>query len=117
MKPTLYATLSTTPYVDVFDSNLIYSEIQRQQIRDNHAHQVKTHQEHHNTDASLQQLLTEAVDELYLSEKCNRFTGYLGVTTRDLLDHLLQRYSNITAADLQANKDAMDEPIDTSRCP
>ena len=65
-------------------------------------------------DPALQQLLTEAVDELYLSEKCNRFTGYLGVTTRDLLDHLLERYGNITAADLQANKDAMDEPIDVT---
>ena len=122
MKPALYATLSATPYVEPvapsltpnFDPTQIYTEIQRQQLRDDHAHQVKTFTEHNNMDAALQQLLTEAVEELYLSAKCNRFTGYLGVTTRDLLDHLLERYGNITAADLQANKDAMDEPIDVS---
>ena len=65
-------------------------------------------------DTALQQLLTKAVDGLYLSAKCDRFTGYLGVTTRDLLDHLFARYVNITAADLQAKKDAMDELIDVT---
>ena len=122
MKPALYSTLSAVPYVDPLepsptpnvDPTRIYTDVQRQQLRDEHALQVKTFTEHHNMDAALQQLLTEAVEDLYLSEKCNRFTGYLGVTTRDLLDHLLERYGNITAADLQANKDAMDEPIDVT---
>ena len=122
MKPALYATLSATPYVEpqepsltpVFDPTRIYTESQRQQIRDDHAIKVKTFTDHVNMDTALQQLLTEAVEDLYLSEKCNRFTGYLGVTTRDLLDHLLERYGNITAADLQANKDLMDEPIDVT---
>ena len=49
MKPALYATLSATPYVDptapplspVFDANRIYTDVQRQQIRDEHAFQVK----------------------------------------------------------------------------
>ena len=122
MKPALYATLSATPYVNPtkppatppLDPAQLYTDVQRQQIRDNHALQVKTFHEHHNMDAALQQLLTEAVDDLYISEKCHRFTGYLGVTTRDLLDHLLERYGNITAADLQVNKDSMDEPIDVT---
>ena len=71
MKPALYATLSATPYINPpeppetapLDPAQLYMDVHRQQIRDNHALQVKTFQEHNNMDAALQQLLTEAVDD------------------------------------------------------
>ena len=122
MKPSLYESLSNIPYVTPknpgptpkFDDAKIYTEMQRMQVRDDHKLQLKTYTEHHNMDAALQQQLTEAVEYVYLAEKCNRFTGYLGVSTRDLLDHLLERYGNITAADLHRNKEQMNEPVDVN---
>ena len=38
----------------------------------------------------------------------------MGVTTRDLLDHLIDRYGKITLADLKDNKLRINEPIDPS---
>ena len=99
MKTALYATLSATPYVNPpkppdtppLDPSQLYIDVQRHQIRDNHTLQVKTFQEHNNVDTALQQLHTQAIDVLCLSEKWNRFTEYLGVSTRGLLGHLLGR--------------------------
>ena len=31
----------------------------------------------------------DAVEDPYVSELRNRYTGYMGVTTRDLLDHIM----------------------------
>ena len=40
----------------------------------------------------------------------------MGVTTRDLLDHLMDRYGNITAADLKENEARINEALDNF-CP
>ena len=39
----------------------------------------------------------------------------MGVTTRDLLDHLMDRYVNITAADLKANEARINEALENPR--
>ena len=57
----------------------------------------------------------DAVEEPYVSKLRNRYTGYMGVTTQDLLDHLMDRYGNITAADLKANESRINEALDNSR--
>ena len=44
-----------------------------------------------------------------------KYTGYLGISTRDLLDHLIDRYGKITTADLETNKSQMNEPIDNTQ--
>ena len=51
---------------------------------------------------------------LYLEEKRNYYTGFLSVTARDFMNHLLQRYDKITPSDLMHNKQKMDEPLDPS---
>ena len=42
-----------------------------------------------------------------------RYTGYLGVSVRDLLDHLLLRYGQINSRDLIENMQRLHLPLDT----
>ena len=53
---------------------------------------------------ALKTQLLYAVEDPYVSELCYRYTGYMGVTTHDLLDNMMDQYSNITAADLKSNE-------------
>ena len=66
-------------------------------------------------DDALKTQLLDAVEEPHVSELCNIYTEYMGVTTRDLLDHIMDRYGNITAADLKANEARINEALDNSR--
>ena len=54
-------------------------------------------------DLALKVLIIEAVDALYLEEKRDRYTGFLMVTAKDIITHLLQRYKKITTLDLMNN--------------
>jgi hypothetical protein len=40
------------------------------------------------------------IDDTYLNGLRNKYTGYLGVSTRNLFDHALNRYSKIAPADI-----------------
>ena len=66
-------------------------------------------------DDALKTQLLDAVEDPYVSELRNRYTGYMGVTSHDLLDHLMDRYSNITAANIKANEARINETFDHSR--
>ena len=57
----------------------------------------------------------DAVEEPYVSGLRNRYTRYMGVMTQDLLDHLMDRYDNITAANIKANEACINEALDSSR--
>ena len=65
-------------------------------------------------DDALKTEFLDAIEEPYVSGLRNRYTGYMGVTTRDLLDHIMDQYRNITAADLKANKARINEALDNS---
>ena len=58
--------------------------------------------------------MIKAANVVYLEEKRDRYTGFLTVTTRYLMDHLLQTYGKISASDLMSNKRKMDEPFDSA---
>ena len=66
-------------------------------------------------DDALKNQLLDAVEDPYVSKLRNRYTRYMGVTTRDQLDCLMDRYGNITAADLKANEARIKESLDNSR--
>ena len=66
-------------------------------------------------DDALKAQLIGSVDDNYLCEVRNKYTGYLGITTRDLINHLLDRYGKITPANIEACKVRMNEPIDSSQ--
>jgi hypothetical protein len=65
--------------------------------------------------------IIDAVTDTYLGELRNRYTGYLGVTPRDLFDHLLECYGRITTSDIAnyiANcRTKMEAPMDTTTTP
>ena len=53
---------------------------------------------------ALKSIIIDAVDEVYIGELWNKYTGYLGITAHDLLDCLLDRYGKITPADVKEFK-------------
>ena len=64
---------------------------------------------------ALKSIIIDAVDKVYIGKLQNKCTGYLGITARDLLDHLLDCYGNITPADVEECKKQMNEPIDSTQ--
>jgi hypothetical protein len=64
---------------------------------------------------ALKTQIIDAVTDTYLGELQNQYTGYLGVTPRDLVDHLLERYGRITAADIANCRTKTEAPMDTTR--
>ena len=67
-------------------------------------------QETTRTDQALQQQLIAFFDEEYLRGLCNMHTGYVGVTTKQILDHLYKNYGIFTAVDIEDNDTRMREP-------
>ena len=120
MKPELYRTLSNIPYTIPVDPGPIpsytpgSSGLARQQVNNEFEEAKRIFENHYNMDLALKALIIEAVDVVYLEEKRDRYTGFLSVTARDLMTHLLQRYGKITTSDLMVNKRKMDEPLDPS---
>ena len=45
----------------------------------------------------------------------NNYTGYTGVTCKDLLTHLLNTYANIDGYDLKVNRARMNTPYDLNQ--
>ena len=64
-------------------------------------------------ESALKAQVIEAVEEMYLVAIRNRYTAYLVVSVRDLLDHLLLRYGRISARDLVENMKTLHQPLDT----
>jgi hypothetical protein len=121
MTPPLYATLTETPYELPDDPGPLpvipagATKTVREQIRAEHNENRRVFDNHHNMDGALKTQVIDTIQDTYLSEMRNKYTGYLGVTTRDLLDHLLDRYGKITPADIEDCKRRMNEPIDSTQ--
>ena len=59
---------------------------------------------HQDVDDALKGQSIETIEDTCLCEVRNKHACYLGVTTRDLLDHLIDQDGKITPADLKTNK-------------
>jgi hypothetical protein len=68
-----------------------------------------------NMDSALKTQIIDTIEDTYLCELRNKYTGYLGVTARYVIDYLLDRYGKITPADIAACKQRINEPIDASQ--
>ena len=121
MNANLYATLSAEAYTippvpgatPAFPANTSAATIDNR-LRA-YAITCADHNNHQNMDAALKTQIIETVDDDYLCEVKHRYTGYMGVSTRDLMDHLIDRYGKITPADIALNKVKMEEPLDPSQ--
>ena len=122
MKDSLYATISPDAFIvpeppgpfPHFSPQVRYTQVQRDDIVRQHKEAMRIANNCINVDLALKAQLCEAVQDIYLEEKHNRYTGYLNVSTKELMDHLLKRYGKITDGDLQINKEKMNEPLDPS---
>ena len=47
-------------------------------------------------DEALNHQIIETIEETYISELHNKYTGSMGVNTIDLVHHLMDRYREIT---------------------
>ena len=63
-------------------------------------------------DAAIRQKIIAAVEETYLSAKRQRYMRFHGVSSKNLVDHLMERYGKIRASDLKACRQALAEPIE-----
>lgn len=121
MKPEMYSTISSTPYVAPENPdnapNYPAGKI-IQWTRDQYLEEFNTDKEefvnHTNMHAALKSLIIESVDAIYVSAVRNKYTAYLSVSVRQIIDHLLNRYGKITARDLHSNTLHLQEPIETS---
>ena len=64
---------------------------------------------------ALKYIIIDAVNEVYIGKPRNKCTGYLGITARDLLDHLLDRYGKFTPTDVEECKKQMNNSIDATQ--
>jgi hypothetical protein len=87
----------------------------REQVRAEHLENRRVFYNHHNMDDALKAQVIDTIQDPYLSEMRNKYTGYLEVTTRDLLDHLLDRYGKITPVAIEDCKRRINEPIDSTQ--
>jgi hypothetical protein len=121
MPATLYATLSNTLYTAPPDPGAVPTHAVnataavRETDRLNHKAAQKLFDHHNNMNDALKTQIIDAVTDTYLGELRNRYTGYMGVTPRDLIDHLLERYGRITASDIANCRTQMEAPMDTTR--
>ena len=114
----ILATLSNTPFVVPHnpgptpnipnDANAQNTNI----ITRAHREDLRIWREYINVDAALKQQLIKAVNSLYLRTLQHRHTGFTTSTTRNLIEHLLTSYGDITPTDLAHNDTVFRKPYD-----
>jgi hypothetical protein len=81
----------------------------------NHKAAQKLFNNHNNMKDALKTQIIDVATDTYLDELRNRYTGYLGITPRALIDHLLTQYGKITASDITNCCTKMEAPMDATR--
>jgi hypothetical protein len=110
ISPAVYAPLSAIPFVappypgpvPVLVPN-VGTTAQIQGIIRDHKESLRLWREYKHVNAALKQQLIRAVDRLYIRTLQHRHTGFANVTTRQLIQHLLNTYGNITPTELAHN--------------
>jgi hypothetical protein len=113
----LYATLAnmpgTTPNYAPATASETAAMQETQQIQ--HKEEGRIYEKHQNMNDALKSQVIDTINDTYLCELRNKYTGYLGVSIRYLFDHLLNRYGKITPADIESCKRHMNDPIDSTQ--
>ena len=80
-----------------------------------HKEERRIFDNHQTMEDTLKSIIIDAVHKVYIGKLHNKYTGYLGITVRNLLDHLLNRCGKITPADVEECKKQMNDPIDATQ--
>eukprot|EP00957_Ditylum_brightwellii_P119777 9138431-Ditylum_brightwellii.AAC.1 len=119
MKALLYATISTTPYAaptePTMPTNVSSTGVERELALYKYKAAKLLFDNHVTVEVTIKNMIMAAVHEAYLGELQDKYTEYLGVSTRDKLDHLLDRYGKITPSNVINNDKKIKQPMDISQ--
>ena len=110
MNPQSYTILANTPYEIPPDPGIAptHATGASAAIRKTdflvHKEERRIYDNHKTMENALKSIIIDAVNKVYIGELRNKYTGYLGITAHDLLDHLLDRYGKITPTDVEECK-------------
>ena len=116
----VYATLSDVEFIEPLNPGTtpVYAArataAQISQTRTDFIENRKNFNQYNNTDKALKQLLLSAVDDMFLKTLKNSISGYSRVTTKQLINHLYDRYGQLTPQDLKDNDDNLHQPYDAT---
>jgi hypothetical protein len=68
-----------------------------------HDESLQLWRQYNNVNAALKQQLISSISNIYIQTLQDRHTGFANVFTRELIEHLLRAYGNITPTDLAEN--------------
>ena len=116
----VYATLSEVPFIEpanpgvvpIFPQNA--STRLQTEIRRDFDENRRVFNQYNNADKALKQLLLSAVDDMFIKALKHPISGYSNVTTKQLLNHLYDRYGQLTPQDLKDNDDYLHQPYDAT---
>eukprot|EP00957_Ditylum_brightwellii_P036318 2750578-Ditylum_brightwellii.AAC.1 len=77
-----------------------------------HKKELDAYKNHIEMDDVLKKQIQEAVDNVYICQLCHKYSAYLGMMVRDVIDHLMDWYGQIKPANLVANGDEYNKPMD-----
>eukprot|EP00957_Ditylum_brightwellii_P011511 870755-Ditylum_brightwellii.AAC.1 len=104
MDPALYTTLLATLYQTPNLPNCTppgeLTAVEREEAKKIYLKAKGGYDDHNTMQELLKTEVQEAMDDAYTRQLKNKYTRYLGVMICYLLDHLLDQYSKITAADI-----------------
>eukprot|EP00957_Ditylum_brightwellii_P138457 10553750-Ditylum_brightwellii.AAC.1 len=120
MEPTLYSSLSATVYNALgaparatlagnATSQVRYKEDNRYKM------ELDTYENHIAMDDVMKKQIQEAIEDNFLRQLQHKYSAYLAVTSRDVLDHLMDMYGKIKPADLVENGIHYTNPMDISQ--
>eukprot|EP00957_Ditylum_brightwellii_P204314 15338640-Ditylum_brightwellii.AAC.1 len=120
MEPTMYFNLSATAYAPPTAPARVMlpgnASSQARYDKDNwHRKDLDTFENHIAMDDVLKKQIQEAVDDVYICQLRHKYSTFLGVMAGDVPDHLMDRYGQIKTADLVANGDKYNQPMDISQ--
>lgn len=121
MSPSLYGTISSTPYIAPNDPGPtpnytgVSAVAARLVIKDVFTADQKNYQMHTTVENTLKKYLIRAIDEVYMEEKKDRYTGFMKHTTAQLMTFLFDRYGKITPSDIHQNLLKISEKFDVTQ--
>eukprot|EP00957_Ditylum_brightwellii_P128793 9824401-Ditylum_brightwellii.AAC.1 len=68
---------------------------------------------HHTVNRVLKQQIKATVDKKYLEELSEPLVRYMNISAMDMINHLVDRYGNITLSDVKENNKKVNKPMDT----
>lgn len=122
MNHTHYTRVSDTPFIITRDLGMVpnipetgVSDSLCEQLLEEHNVEQNIFNNCLNMDDTLKAQLIVAVDPVYLAEKKVWYLGYHGVSTRELIQHLMTCYGKTKTCYYDANKKSFEEPFDISQ--